>query len=134
MPQKNHIILYIDDDTDDLQMLQDAVQSVDKNFHLVEATNGIQGLSRLNKMKMAGELPCLIVLDINMPGMNGKETFKHIKSDDELTGIPVVIFSTSSNEKDRSFFQGDNVEYIMKPVNFSYLVKVAQRLLDYCRN
>ncbi|HUR66655.1 MAG TPA: response regulator [Chitinophagaceae bacterium] len=129
-----HTILYVDDDPDDFQMLQEAIQKLDGRFHIVEATDGRKGLTRLQHMKITGKLPCLIILDINMPGMGGKEAYNSISTDDILKNIPVVILSTSSSDTDKNYFEGRNVEYITKPVEFTQLVNVAARLLHYCKN
>ena len=129
---KNTTILYIDDDEDDLQMLQEAIRSVDASYQIVKASNGEEGLAELCNRKENETLPCLVVLDINMPKLDGKQTFQRIKADDVLSSIPIVIFSTSSNKMDRMFFAGKNVEYITKPIHFPHLQQVAQRLLSYC--
>ncbi len=130
----NHTILLVDDDRDDLQMLQEAVRQLNSSYNLEEATDGEQGFSRLQLMKKEGRLPCLIVLDINMPKLDGRQTFRLIRSDTTLSRIPVVIFSTSSSELDKLFFKGDNVAYITKPVEFSNLLSIAKKMLEYCGN
>ncbi|GAA4322453.1 response regulator [Flaviaesturariibacter amylovorans] len=127
-----HTILYVDDDRDDLLLLREAIDHIDGQFTLLEASDGIDGLERLQALKAAGALPCLIVLDINMPRMDGRKTFQLIRQDPELADVPVVIFSTSSSELDKLFFRGKNVEYITKPIRFDQLVSVAGRLLEVC--
>lgn len=129
---KNTTILYVDDDQDDLEMLQEAITSIDPGYQIVKANNGEEGLARLAEMKQHGTLPCLIVLDINMPKLDGRQTFQRIKADEALGAIPIVIFSTSSNKMDKMFFAGKNVEYITKPIYFPHLLEVAQKLLTYC--
>jgi CheY-like chemotaxis protein len=84
-------------------------------------------------MKETGSLPALIVLDINMPKMDGRETFLSIKNDEQLAHIPVVILSTSSSILDRIFFQKKNVEYITKPIHFDTLLAIATKLLTYIK-
>ena len=69
-----------------------------------------------------------------MPRMDGKQVFTVIKNDDNLSEVPVVIFSTSNSKTDKAFFTGKNVEYITKPVNFDNLIQVATKLLGYCKN
>lgn len=134
MHSKNHTILYIDDDRDDLQMLKDAVARVDDNYQVIEATNGEQGIRQLQNMKFEEELPCLIVLDINMPKIDGRQAFRMIRSDRDLASIPIVIFSTSNSSIDKLYFQGKDVEYLTKPIDFESLLTVASRLLSYCNN
>lgn len=129
---KNTTILYIDDDPDDIALLQDAVLSIDPNYQLLKAGDGREGLQKLQEMKEAHSLPCLVVLDINMPGMDGRETFVKMKADNVLATIPVVVFSTSSSSMDKLFFQGKKVAYITKPIQYNRLLEVARSLLLYC--
>ncbi|HEX8314370.1 MAG TPA: response regulator [Flavisolibacter sp.] len=129
---KNYTILYIDDDADDVQMLQEAIHTIDPAIELRKANDGEEGLSTLSDMEHGGQPPCLIVLDINMPRLDGRQTFKRIKADPRWMTIPIVIFSTSNNPMDKMFFGGKNVEYITKPISFSHLLQVAQRLLSFC--
>jgi CheY-like chemotaxis protein len=134
MSLNNHTILYIDDDRDDLQMLKEAVSRVDGSYHVVEATNGEQGLRHLENMKKDEKLPCLIVLDINMPKIDGRQAFRMIRNDKALSSIPIVIFSTSNSSIDKLFFDGKDVEYLTKPIDFISLLQVASKLLSYCKN
>jgi CheY-like chemotaxis protein len=131
---ETHTILYIDDDPDDRLLLQEAVQLINGRHRLLEALDGEEGLAQLEQMKNNNELPCLIVLDINMPRLDGRQTLNRIRKDVRLSNIPIVIFSTSDSLMDRRFFQDKNVEYITKPVDFDHLVEVATRLLEFCRN
>src|SRR5215213_9195112 len=98
-------VLLVDDDKDDFEMLQEALKTIDGNHKIIEAGNGEEGMVKLKSLMKQGELPCLIVLDINMPKMDGRQTFLAIKSDDTLSKIPVVIFSTSTSLLDRTFFE-----------------------------
>jgi CheY-like chemotaxis protein len=129
---KNTTILYVDDDEDDLEMLKDAIIAIDSSYQIVKASNGEDGLLQLLEMKQEKKLPCLIVLDINMPRLDGRQTFQRIKADETLSNIPIVIFSTSSNKMDKMFFAGKNIEYITKPIQFDHLQQVAQKLLSFC--
>jgi CheY-like chemotaxis protein len=127
-----HTIVYMDDDRDDLQLLREALGRVEGSYNLLEASDGVEGLELLHRLKERSELPCLIVLDINMPRMDGRRTFQQIRKDAALAHIPVVIFSTSSSELDKLFFRGKNVEYITKPVHFDSLVAIAEHMLQHC--
>jgi CheY-like chemotaxis protein len=129
----NYSILCVDDDPDDLQMLREAIAIVDGNCQVVEAHNGIEGLSQLEEMKSAGVFPSLIVLDINMPKMDGRQTFLSIRADESFSCIPIVIFSTSSSSLDRMFFTNKNVEYIIKPISFTQCIEAAAKLLQHCK-
>ncbi|GAB4094148.1 response regulator [Flaviaesturariibacter terrae] len=127
-----HSILYIDDDADDLQLLREALNRVGSGYRLLDAQDGVAGLELLQLLKATGELPCLIVLDINMPRLDGRRTFQQLRREPGLEHIPVVIFSTSSSELDKLFFRGKDVEYITKPIHFDHLVEIAERMLQHC--
>jgi CheY-like chemotaxis protein len=130
---KERTILCADDDDDDIQMLQEAIKELDGSYHIAKANDGLDALKQLQAMKEKGSLPCLVVLDINMPKMDGRQTFISIRNNPDLAHIPVVIFSTSSSPLDKTFFDRKDVEYITKPINYNFLVQVAQRLLSYCQ-
>jgi CheY-like chemotaxis protein len=127
-------ILCIDDDPDDLQLLREAVKTIDGDITILEAHDGEAGMAQLSKLKEAGNLPCLVVLDINMPRMDGKTTFVKIRSEDGLSSVPVVIFSTSSSPLDKMFFNREEVAYFTKPINFAQLVEVATAMISYCKS
>ena len=77
-------------------------------------------------------LPGLILLDLNMPGIDGHEVLRAIKEDDDLRQIPVIILTTSGNEHDvtQSFQSGAN-SYVQKPVSFEELVASLKGLKEY---
>lgn len=128
----NKTVLLVDDDEDDLDMLQMAFQSVNFDHSLVEAHDGEDAFSMLKKMKGDGNLPCLIVLDINMPRMDGRLAFKKLQADAEYSQIPVVIFSTSRSLLDRTFFQKNNAAYFVKPVDFNEFIETALQMITHC--
>lgn len=125
-------VLLIDDDKDDLEMLQQALAEINIDHNIIEARDGIQGLATLNDLLGKNQLPCLVVLDINMPKMDGRETLMKIKSDETLSKIPIVIFSTSSSLLDRTFFDRYNTAYFVKPIRFQELKNTAERLINIC--
>ena len=126
-------ILCVDDDLDDLHLLQKAIHTTGPGFDIIEAYNGVEAIEHLERMKQEGNLPALIVLDINMPKMDGRETLLSIKNDNQLAEIPVVILSTSSSILDRIFFHKKNIEYITKPIHFDTLLAIAGKLLSFVK-
>jgi len=125
-------VLLIDDDKDDLEMLEQALADIDIDHRIIEAGDGIQGLKMLDELKTNKQLPCLIVLDVNMPRMDGRQTLVNIKSDPTYCRIPIVAFSTSSSQLDISFFEKYNTAYFVKPIKFHELKKTAERLINIC--
>ena len=112
------VILYVDDDSDDLLLFGEAVRQVDASITFVPARSAEDALDFLN-----GEIfPDLIFMDINMPGMNGLLCLAAIRSNPVLEHLPVVMLSTSSNEKEISQSKSLGAEFISKPNTFQELV------------
>ena len=77
--------------------------------------------------------PGIILLDLNLPGTDGHEVLSEVKKNDDLKKIPVVVLTTSSDERDvEQCYENGASSYIVKPVNFSGFVEAIQRLRDYC--
>src|ERR1700760_2653029 len=90
--------LLIDDDTDDRELFSEALASVDPAIAVDQATDGAEALIRLGDGVVT---PDIIFLDINMPVMNGWQFLSKLKQQDAYKHIPVIVYSTSSNIKDR---------------------------------
>ncbi len=91
------ICLLVDDDIDDHEIFSLALEQADRPVTLIRAYDGVEALAHL---RSEDTLPDFIFLDLNMPRMNGKQCLEHLKNDEELKDIPVVIYSTSSEIKD----------------------------------
>jgi len=130
MPAKERIILHIDDDDDDRQLVEEAILEVDPSLVVQQAKNGDQGLALLRQLVTSENAPCLVVIDLNMPGMDGKQLIIEIKKEVALNGIPLVIFTTSSNEMDKLFANRENIELIVKPPSVSSLQTAIRRMLN----
>jgi CheY-like chemotaxis protein len=131
-PLAQRIVLHIDDDEEDRMLLEEALQQLDARIRVQQADSGKVALSFLEQSKKAGNLPCLIVLDINMPGMNGKEVMKEIKKDQELASLPLILFTTSPESTYRDLIKKENVQFITKPLTASELFDSAKKMLKYC--
>jgi CheY-like chemotaxis protein len=127
-------VILIDDDKDDLELLQEALKAIDADHSIIEAYNGLEGMATLTKLLEQKRLPCLIVLDVNMPKMDGKQAFIAIKSDTRLSKIPVVVFSTSTSLLDRTFFERHKTAYLVKPFSFTELARTASRMINLCHH
>lgn len=126
-----------DDDEDDRLLTQDALTEsrVVNELHFVE--DGVQLLEYLERKgkfadKAVSPRPGLILLDLNMPRMDGREALESIKANPNLKSIPVVILTTSKQEED--MVKGYNLgaaSYITKPVTFDGLVELMKTLGKY---
>ncbi|MGN6400468.1 MAG: response regulator [Flavisolibacter sp.] len=130
-PQQR-IVLHIDDDEEDRELFQEALLKLDATIKVQQAGSGKAALSFLKQSKEIGNLPCLIILDINMPGMNGKEVLKEIKKDQELASLPLILFTTSPESTYREFVKKENVQFITKPLTPSELINTAKGMLKHC--
>ena len=121
-------ILLADDDEDDRSLFELAISQIDIKTDLKLFKNGKDLIDYLRQPDV--RLPNLLFLDLNMPTMTGLECLKEIKDDPGLNGVTVVIYSTSSSEKDidATFFSGANF-YINKPANFNDLKKILKKVL-----
>ena len=123
--QSMHSILIVDDDPDDRESIRDAF--LEKNHHqdYVLIENGTKLFDLLYNMKDSN-FPSLILLDLNMPGKDGKEILKEIKGNKFFYRIPVIILTTSASPKDVevSYALGANC-FVTKPDSFAKLVEIA---------
>ncbi|HVG42367.1 MAG TPA: response regulator [Chitinophagaceae bacterium] len=125
-------ILCVDDDEDDLSLFREAIESIDNTYDIVEAFNGMHAMELLQQMEQIGTLPCLIVLDINMPRLDGKQTLALIKKDEQLKDIPLILFSTSNSNMDKLYCAHYGVELVTKPSSVKSIQYEVNRLLQYC--
>ena len=140
MPQKvitsqdvpSRFILLGEDDADDQEMLKEVFTSIDTAFVLFFVNNGKEIISALEKLK-DDQMPCLIVLDYNMPGLNGADILRELSTNERYKNIPKVVWSTSGSEKFRNIcLELGAVDYVIKPNNVVGLEEVARYMLSLC--
>jgi CheY-like chemotaxis protein len=113
-------ILCVDDDGDDRYLLASVLRDLAPQLEIVEAENGQQALAWLKQAKKESGLPCLVVLDINMPLLDGRQTLERIREDNDLLKVPVVIFTSSERPADKLFFNSKGIELVVKPFNYRH--------------
>lgn len=123
------LILIVEDDEDDRHLIQEAFDESGYSYDLCFAIDGTDALEQLEGMKT---LPTLVLLDVNMPRMNGFEFLRHVRGSVELCCLPVVMFSTSGEAKTvkEAYERGAN-SYIQKPKNYFQLGEVVAGLRRY---
>ena len=94
----NKILMVVDDDPDDRFFFTKAVRKYHPSYECREASDGVDALDKLRQEKI---LPDFIFLDLNMPLMNGKKCLEELKKDGKLKNIPVIVYSTSTYQKDK---------------------------------
>jgi CheY-like chemotaxis protein len=123
-------ILLVEDDTVDAMAVNRAVRDLKISNPLVTVGNGEQALEFLREESK--DLPCLILLDINMPKMNGIEFLREAKSDPKLRRIPVVVFTTSKEDQDKlDSFDLGVAGYMVKPADYLKFMEVIRAVDMY---
>ena len=123
-------ILYAEDDLDDFESVKEALEQLSDEYELIHALNGIEAVSYLEKN--VEKLPCLVVLDLNMPLMDGKEVLIWMKERNEFDKIPVMVFTTSSREEDSKLCQKHECSFFRKPSLYRDILHVVQTMMQMC--
>lgn len=130
-------ILMIEDNRGDVELTKIAFENVDIPCKIHVAHDGQEGVEYLRK---EGEFsnattPDLILLDINMPRMNGKEVLQIVKNDLELMSIPIIMLTSSDAQSDISdAYQKHANSYIIKPFSIDKFIEVAKRIEEFWGN
>jgi two-component system response regulator len=126
-------ILVVDDDAEDRSLLLDTFSDLGRNDCLHFEENGEKAIEYLQGCTSRGTLPCLVVLDLNMPKLNGRQTLEFIKKQPLLKEMTVVIYSTSLNPKERSECLALGAwDYVVKPISYKESLEVANQFYDLC--
>ena len=135
MPDKMMNILLVEDDEVDVMNVQRAFKKNNITNPLFFASNGLEALSILRGSNAETFIPQerrIILLDLNMPKMNGIEFLRVLRADDQLQSIPVIVLTTSNEDKDKVEAYKLNVAgYILKPVTFSSFVETVATMNKY---
>ncbi|WP_298552981.1 response regulator [uncultured Algibacter sp.] len=122
-------ILLIEDDMIEVMKLNRTISKLELPHNIVEANNGEEALKILQKKD---ELPDIILLDLNMPKLNGIEFLSILKKDDVLKYIPTIILTTSNNQKDLlECYKIGIAGYVLKPLKYEDYVSKIEKLLGY---
>lgn len=127
-----HTVLWADDDIDDREIFREVLEAHAPDHEVIEFPNGKELLSYLHAQK-AENFPCLIVLDMNMPVLGGRETLIEIKADKRLHEIPVAVFTTSIILSDKNLCDRFNVTTFTKPPSYPQLKSAIESLIDLCQ-
>lgn len=130
-------ILHVEDDQVDRMVIQRVIKKLGITDQITQATNGEEALQILRgslSTSTTGDLPHLVLLDINMPKMNGLEFLKELRADPQLRHISVFMMTTSNDDSDRTEAYRYNVAgYIVKPVDIQQFESTFQTLGGFWR-
>lgn len=122
-------ILLVEDDLIEIMKLNRTVSTLKLNHKIIEANNGEDALKILEKKE---DLPDIILLDINMPKINGIEFLNILKKDEVLRYLPTIVLTTSSNQKDLlECYKIGIAGYVLKPLKYEDYVSKIEKLLAY---
>jgi two-component system, response regulator len=141
MKQRNKVhVLVAEDDADDRMLIEKAFQDASSYGHLMCVENGVELIKYLKRDSPYDNCekypaPQIVLLDLNMPKKDGRQTLKEIKEDKELCKIPVIVFTTSRQQEDiENMYRLGTNSYIAKPSSFEELMSVAREIESYWFN
>lgn len=128
----NRTIIFGEDDIDDIDFLKETFSTLDNSFDLLFIDKGRKLIAMLEALPN-NELPCLLVLDYNMPELNGAEILARLKLNDRYASIPKIIWSTSGSDtyKNKCLELGA-VDYVIKPDNVKAYIETVRYMLTFC--
>lgn len=129
-------VLLADDDADDVEIVTNALNELDQPPRVVVVENGKRVLEHLQQeLAHLGTTPaCALIMDMNMPHMDGRETVVAIKKNNALKNLPILLFSTSRNRADIMFAQKWDVQFVEKPGTVQSIEALARRIALICSN
>lgn len=127
--EKSLNVLVIEDDTIEIMKLNRTIATLNLKHKIQEASNGEMALEILGQKN---NLPDIILLDLNMPKMNGIEFLRILKNDEVLKYIPTIILTTSHNHRDLlECYKIGIAGYVLKPLKYEDYVSKIEKLLNY---
>jgi chemotaxis family two-component system response regulator Rcp1 len=127
-------VLLVEDSPGDVRLTQEAFRDANKAIHLHVVSDGVEAMAFLRREGVHTQAPRpeLILLDLNLPKMDGREVLAHIKEDDNLKTIPTVILTTSESEADivKSYQLQANC-YLSKPVQLDAFEALVKSINDF---
>ncbi|MDD5064085.1 MAG: response regulator [Phycisphaerae bacterium] len=130
MRNSSRPVLLVEDDSIDAMTVKRAFKDLNVANPLVHTLNGEEALKYLKNQE--NKIPCIILLDLNMPRMNGIEFMQVVKADDKLKEIPIVVLTTSQEERDKIKSFGLGVAgYMLKSVDYKEFVETIRTINIY---
>ena len=128
--KQSPVILVVEDSNEDFDTVAEAVARSGVAVEVRRATTGEAGLELLREL--APDRPVLVLMDLNTPGIDGREALAALKTDPALKAIPVIVFSTSANPKDVGFCYAAGANaYHVKPVRYPDHLQLIMDLVGY---
>jgi CheY-like chemotaxis protein len=126
------LVIYADDDPDDLFLVSEAFLEHAPLIDLITVRDGVELFECLANLEERRISPCLIILDVNMPRMDGKAALKRLRTHPRYEGLPVVLFTTSCSNTDKSFAQHFNAGFVTKPLATFHFRPIIEAFFTQC--
>ena len=123
--------LYVEDDEEDVILLKEMLEMTRSRSKFISVKNGFEAIKFLQGIKTGESFPVMILMDIQMPRLNGKETLEFLKSDDLYCLIPVIMFSVIQNPDNAIYFGKMRTEVMTKPGNFRSWKETLKKIDSY---
>jgi CheY-like chemotaxis protein len=130
-PTAKSLVIYVDDDKDDIEIVREAFERY-RSIELLTYSESYAFLRYLINDKSSPRIPSLILIDINMPVLNGKELLTMLRSYPRLRNVMIVMYTTSSFHADKDFAKRLNAYFVTKPIATEELNAVIEELVRKC--
>lgn len=128
----NRSIIFGEDDIDDIDLLKETFAEVDNTYSLLFIDKGRKLVDTLEALP-DNELPCLLVLDYNIPELNGAEILTELSRKERYASIPKIIWSTSGSDTyKRKCLELGAVDYVIKPLNVKDYIETVRYMVSHC--
>jgi CheY-like chemotaxis protein len=131
LPPKN-FVLYADDDPDDRELVREIFAQESSDIELLTFSSGRELLRYLDSQAPFSPKPCLVILDVNMPLLNGKEALKALRQKEGYADIPVVLFTTSTLPSEAAFAKSFDAGFITKPLHREQIHHIFDKFIEHC--
>lgn len=122
-----------DDDADDLELVSGFFKEFNPDVTVVELHDGREVIHFLSSLSEDDALPLLLLLDVNMPRFNGKETLLALRNILRFQYLPAVIYTTSTGDSERAFFEDIGASWVTKPGTMDGVRQTAKVIADFCK-
>jgi CheY-like chemotaxis protein len=132
LKQTKCVVLYADDDPDDRELISAGFVPYKDSIDIRTFSNGADLLAYINSSSLPDNTLCLVILDINMPLLNGLQTLKLIREQKGSESIPIVLFTTYVSTGDKQFINNYNAEILLKPIDASQFHATIDKFVSHC--
>lgn len=135
IPKNNHYVLVVEDSEIDYEIIVRTFKRVEffpEIYHVKDGDEALDFLNLVSQVNSKKSMPSLVLLDLNLPGTDGRQVLTAMKTDETLKKIPVIVLSTSDNTNDIEFSLRQGAEkYLRKPVSMVDFATAVNVIKDY---